>query len=239
MQNLQNGSLVRLVQVTDVTSSNEIDTQATSTQGGIPLPSLPKLPDPTEVRLKEQERRLEQLSDKVADHRHAVAERTTDLGDNVTAIETRLDALEQTENEVTTAECYGKLERRVESLEDNGLEHRIDRLEGDMPDTDELVKHYELDDYVKCEDIDPDEVPTKEDVREMVDEAVETKVTAVTKSLVSIIIEHCPEVADQIGQQYMEEREHIIESNKPEPEDEEEHRINFPSNKMLAVDLLD
>jgi uncharacterized alpha-E superfamily protein len=234
MQNLQNGSLVRLVQVTDVTSSNEIDTQATSTQGGIPLPSLPKLPDPTEVRLKEQERRLEKLSETV-EELPAYVEQTTDLGDRVTA-------LEQTENEVTTAECYGKLERRVESLEDEipeRLERRLDRLESDMPDTDEFVKQYELDDYVKCEDIDPDEVPTKDDVREMVDEAVETKVTAVTKSLVSIIIEHCPEVADQIGQQYLEERENIIESNKPEPEDEEEHRINFPSNKMLAVDLLD
>jgi len=205
MKNLQDGSLVRLVQVTDVTSSNEIETQAPALPT---LPSLPSLPSPAEVRLAEAESKLTQLAEKLE---HAeVWLGTTELGNQVTAVETRLDA-----------------------LEDRGLEHRIDRLEGDMPDTDELVQSYELDDYVKREDIDLDDVPTKDDVREMVDEAVETQVTAVTKSLVSIILEHCPGVADEIGKQYMLEREHIIESNKAEVE----HRISFPSNERLAVDL--
>jgi len=200
MKNLQDGSLVRLVQVTDVTSSNEIETQAPA------LPSLPSLPSPAEVRLAEAESKLTQLAEKLE---HAeVWLGTTDLGDKVTAVETRLD-----------------------SLEDQKLERRIDRLEGDMPDTDELVQSYELDDYVKKhEDIDLDDVPTKDDVREMVDEAVQEQVTGVTKALVSIVLEHCPEVADEIGKRYMQERELVIKSK--------EHQISFPSNEELAEELI-
>lgn len=189
MKNLQDGSLVRLVQVTDVTGSNE-----TQAQGQ-------KLAQYDLERLKSE-----------MDERIATLESEWEAG--FVKLKDKVEALED-----------GSIAERVELDDFESLSSQVDSLESD------------LNEYPSAGDVltrDEGEAFTEREINALIDKRLEGQVTSVTSSLVRVLLAECPTVADELGKQYMLEREHIIESNKTV-----EHRINFPSNQRMAEEACD